>query len=30
VAFADGETSYEIWVMEDYLPDETSESGKRD
>ncbi|UCC81610.1 MAG: PD40 domain-containing protein [Gemmatimonadota bacterium] len=30
VAFADGETSYEIWVMQDYLPDETSDSGTRD
>jgi Tol biopolymer transport system component len=30
VAFADGETAYEIWVMEDYLPGETSEPGTRD
>lgn len=27
VAFVDGETSYEIWVMENYLPGETSEPG---
>jgi Tol biopolymer transport system component len=30
VAFADGETSYEIWVMEDYLPGETPEPGTRE
>ncbi len=30
VAFADGERAYEIWVMEDYLPAETSEPGTRD
>ncbi|UCC81611.1 MAG: PD40 domain-containing protein [Gemmatimonadota bacterium] len=30
VAFADGERAYEIWVMENYLPGEVSESGTRD
>ena len=30
VAFVDGETAYEVWVMEDYLPGEMSEPGRRD
>jgi Tol biopolymer transport system component len=30
VAFADGETAYEIWVMEDYLLGDMSEPGTRD
>jgi hypothetical protein len=30
VAFVDGKPAYEIWVMQDYLPGETSEPSTRE